>query len=129
MSKRELPGITPFRFHEYFISLFVRKWEYIWLDGFCEVEKILRSVVEELSAKRVSKASSLFPFRRPSTPIGGLAMRIAKSSRPCGACMEFLFSATIRLYASSLFPSEILYEILIPAAGSNPHRATIRLYG
>jgi hypothetical protein len=48
MSKRELPGITPFRVHEYFIGSFIKKWETICLEAFSEVENILKSVIESL---------------------------------------------------------------------------------
>src|SRR5215471_9325198 len=48
MSKRELPGITPFRVHEHFINSFVCKWEEICLYAFSQVEEILKNAVVEV---------------------------------------------------------------------------------
>jgi hypothetical protein len=48
MSTRELSGITPFRVHEHFINAFVLKWGEISLDAFREVEKIFKSVIDDL---------------------------------------------------------------------------------
>ena len=69
MSKRELPGITPFRVHEHFINSFVRKWEHICLDAFYEVEKILKIVVEAMYTKyfgRFQSSGLLYDVRYPS---------------------------------------------------------------
>lgn len=46
--QRELPGITPFRVHEYYIDTCVAEWERICLNVFKEVESILRSNVTHL---------------------------------------------------------------------------------
>jgi hypothetical protein len=58
MSKRELPGITPFRVHEHFINSFVRKWEAICLDAFYEVENVLKSLADKLCTKHFGRFKS-----------------------------------------------------------------------
>ena len=58
MSTRELSGITPFRVHEHFINSFVLKWGEISLDAFREVEKIFKSVIDELLMQRFGRFKS-----------------------------------------------------------------------
>ena len=58
MSSRELAGITPFRVHEHFISLFIRKWEEVCLDAFSEVEKLLKAEMDALYEKHFGRFKS-----------------------------------------------------------------------
>lgn len=48
MKKRELPGITPFRVHEYFIRFFVKDWEMLSMNLFRKVEAILENSVQKI---------------------------------------------------------------------------------
>lgn len=43
--QRELPGITPFSVHEFYIRLFIQKWESLCLEMFRQVEIMFKEQV------------------------------------------------------------------------------------